>query len=118
VISKDEQRRRFLQRIDDPDRHSKFSPADVRERTFWDDYQHAFSEMLSHTSTEWAPWYLIPGDHKWFARAAAAAVIASALIELDPRYPVGGEETRREMLELRAALEAESGADGAGRHGR
>ena len=107
-ISKDEQRRRFLQRIDDPKRHWKFSPDDVRERAFWDDYQHAFSDMLTHTSTEWAPWHVIPGDHKWFARAAAAAAIASVLIEIDPQYPTVSDETRREMLELRAELEAET----------
>jgi PPK2 family polyphosphate:nucleotide phosphotransferase len=109
-ISKEEQRRRFLQRIDDPKRHWKFSPADVHEREHWDDYQRAFSEMLTHTSTEWAPWHVIPADRKWFARAAAAAAIASALIELDPRFPAVDEETRREMLELRAALAAEGDA--------
>src|SRR5262249_55328678 len=72
-ISKDEQRKRFLERIDRPDKNWKFSTADVREREFWDDYQHAFSEMLSHTSTEWAPWHVIPADRKWFGRTAAAA---------------------------------------------
>ena len=61
-----------------------FSAADIHERAFWGDYQHAFSEMLSHTSTEWAPWYVIPADRKWFARIAAAAALVSALIEIDP----------------------------------
>lgn len=106
-LSKDEQRERFLQRIDDPDRNWKFSPADVEERRRWEDYQEAFSEMLSHTSTDWAPWHVIPADHKWYARVAAAAVIVNTLIEIDPRFPAVSEEARREMLELRSALEAE-----------
>ena len=67
-ISKEEQRARLLRRIDLPDHNWKFSAADVNERERWDDYQRAFSEMLSHTSTEWAPWYVIPADRKWFAR--------------------------------------------------
>ena len=82
------------------------------EREHWDGYQHAFSEMLSHTSTEWAPWYVIPADHKWFARAVAAAAIAGALVELGPRYPTVDPETRREFAELRAALEAEAPSAG------
>lgn len=71
-LSKEEQRIRFLKRIDVPERNWKFSAADVRERARWDDYQRAFSQMLSATSTEWAPWYVIPADHKWFARLCAA----------------------------------------------
>ena len=67
-LSKEEQRIRFLRRIDLPDHNWKFSAADVSERERWDDYQKAFSEMLSHTSTEWAPWYVIPADRKWFAQ--------------------------------------------------
>lgn len=67
-ISKEEQRTRFLRRLDLPDHTWKFSAADVRERRYWDDYQQAISEMLSNTSTEWAPWYVIPADHKWYAR--------------------------------------------------
>jgi PPK2 family polyphosphate:nucleotide phosphotransferase len=107
-LSKEEQRERFLQRIDDPERHWKFSPADVEERRHWDDYQEAFAEMLSHTSTEWAPWYVIPADHKWFARVAAAAAIVHALVELDPQYPAVSDEARQEMLALRAVLEADA----------
>ena len=70
-VSKDEQRKRFLERIDLPEKNWKFSAHDVHERGYWDDYQRAFSEMLSATSTAWAPWHVIPADHKWFARAAA-----------------------------------------------
>ena len=86
-LSKEEQRTRFLRRIDLPDHNWKFSAADVKERSYWDDYQKAFSEMLSNTSTEWAPWYVIPADHKWFARLCAGAVIANALIKIDPQFP-------------------------------
>jgi PPK2 family polyphosphate:nucleotide phosphotransferase len=115
-LSKDEQRRRFLQRIDDPDRNWKFSPADLDERKRWDDYQHAFSEMLSSTSTKWAPWHVIPADRKWYARVAAAAAIASALIEIDPKFPAVSDEVRAQFAELRAELEAEGSPGGPGDH--
>ena len=107
-LSKEEQRRRLLRRIDLPDHNWKFSAADIAERERWDDYQKAFSEMLSHTSTEWAPWYVIPSDRKWFARIAAAAVLVHALIEIDPGYPSVGGERRRELLEFKHALEAQA----------
>ena len=95
-LSKEEQRSRFLRRIDLPDHNWKFSSADVREREYWDDYQKAFSAMLSHTSTDWAPWHVIPADRKWYARIAAAAVIANALIEIDLATPrsAGGRASR------------------------
>jgi PPK2 family polyphosphate:nucleotide phosphotransferase len=112
-LSKEEQRVRFLKRIDRPDKNWKFSASDVRERQSWDDYQHAFSAMLSHTSTEWAPWHVIPADHKWFARACAAAVIAQALIEIDPHYPVPDEDAMKELLGARGQLEAEAPAGAA-----
>jgi PPK2 family polyphosphate:nucleotide phosphotransferase len=107
-LSKEEQRVRFLKRIDLPEKNWKFSSADARERSRWDDYQVAFNEMLSATSTEWAPWYVIPADRKWFARLAAAAVIVDTLIKLDPRYPEVGEEARQELLAVRAELQAEA----------
>jgi PPK2 family polyphosphate:nucleotide phosphotransferase len=107
-LSKEEQRRRFLKRIERRDKNWKFSSADVRERVFWDDYQHAFSEMLSHTSSEWAPWHVIPADRKWFARIASAAAIVSALIEIDPRYPELDDAARRELEHAKADLEAEA----------
>ena len=112
-LSKEEQRIRFLRRIDVPEKNWKFSASDVRERSFWGAYQEAFSEMLTHTSTAWAPWHVIPADHKWFARIAASAVIANALIELDPRYPEVSETTLRELAEVRAELEAEAPAGAA-----
>jgi PPK2 family polyphosphate:nucleotide phosphotransferase len=107
-LSKEEQRRRFLRRIDLPDHNWKFSSADVAERERWDGYQTAFSEMLSNTSTEWAPWYVIPADRKWFARIAAAAVIVDALMEIDPRFPTVGDDERAKLIEAKAVLEAES----------
>jgi PPK2 family polyphosphate:nucleotide phosphotransferase len=107
-LSKEEQRVRFLKRIDDPHRNWKFSAADAHERQSWDDYQRAFSEMLSATSTEWAPWYVIPADHKWFARICASAAIVHALARLDPQYPEVSAETRRELQAARRELEAEA----------
>jgi PPK2 family polyphosphate:nucleotide phosphotransferase len=107
-VSKEEQRRRFLKRIEQPDKNWKFSAADVRERACWDDYQHAFSEMLSHTSTEWAPWHVIPADRKWFARIASAAAIVRALVELDPRYPEVDAGTLEELQRAKAELEGEA----------
>ncbi|TVZ95231.1 polyphosphate kinase 2 family protein [Streptomyces sp. BK340] len=107
-MSKEEQRIRFLKRIDVPERNWKFSPADVRERARWDDYQRAFSQMLSATSTEWAPWYVVPADRKWFARVCAAAVVAHTLIEIDPQYPQVSDETRRGLAEVRRELEREA----------
>ena len=86
-MSKEEQRIRFLRRVDAPEKNWKFSAADARERKYWDDYQAAFSEMLSSTSTGWAPWYVIPADHKWFARVCVSAVLAHTLMEIDPKYP-------------------------------
>jgi PPK2 family polyphosphate:nucleotide phosphotransferase len=111
-LSKEEQRIRFLRRIDLPDHNWKFSAADVKERAYWDDYQKAFSEMLSNTSTEWAPWYVIPADHKWFARICASAVIANALIKINPQYPKVTPEAHDALMETKGLLEAEA-PDGA-----
>src|SRR5271169_1949131 len=83
-ISREEQRARLLRRIDLPDHNWKFSSADVNERERWDDYQKAFSETLSHTSTECAPWYVIPADRKWFARIGVGAVLVNALMKINP----------------------------------
>jgi PPK2 family polyphosphate:nucleotide phosphotransferase len=107
-LSKEEQRTRFLRRIDLPDHNWKFSSADVRERQYWDDYQKAFSEMLTNTSTEWAPWYVIPADRKWYARIAAGAVIANALIDIDPRYPTIDQEAQEALQEIKKTLEAQA----------
>ena len=111
-LSNEEQRQRFLKRIDRPEKNWKFSSADARERRWWDDYQDAFSHMLSATSTEWAPWYVIPADRKWFARVGAAAVIAQALIDIDPRYPALGDDALRPLEAAKRELEDEA-PDGA-----
>ncbi len=107
-LSKEEQRVRFLRRIDLPEHNWKFSSHDVQERKSWDDYQEVFSQMLSHTSTEWAPWHVIPADRKWFARIAAAAVIANALIELDPQYPTLDDDALRDLQATKVELESEA----------
>jgi PPK2 family polyphosphate:nucleotide phosphotransferase len=107
-LSKEEQRIRFLKRIDVPERNWKFSAADARERRRWDDYQDAFSRMLSATSTKHAPWYVIPADHKWFARVCAGAVLAHTLIEIDPQFPTVDREAVRALGEARQELEAEA----------
>ncbi|MFD9093673.1 polyphosphate kinase 2 family protein [Streptomyces collinus] len=112
-LSREEQRVRFLKRIDLPEKNWKFSASDVRERRHWDEYQRAFSEMLSATSTEWAPWYVVPADRKWVARLCTSAVLAHTLMDIDPRYPDVGEEARRELLAAREDLEREAPAGAA-----
>ncbi len=107
-LSKEEQRVRLLRRIDLPDHNWKFSEADIAERGLWESYQKAFSDVLSHTSTEWAPWWVIPADRKWFARIASAAVLVQALIELDPRFPVVTDAKREVLLEAKQVLEAQA----------
>jgi len=107
-LSKEEQRIRFLRRVDLPEKNWKFSAADAREREYWDDYQAAFSDMLSHTSTEWAPWYVIPADHKWFARICASSVLAYTLMEIDPKYPEVDKAREKDLAETRKLLEAEA----------
>ena len=107
-LSKEEQRSRFLRRLDLPDHNWKFSSADLKERERWDDYQKVFSDMLSNTSTEWAPWHVIPADRKWFARLAGGAVILQALMQIDPRFPVVDKQQREALAEAKAALVAQA----------
>ena len=109
-LSKREQAERFLKRIDHPKKNWKFSPSDVRERGYWDDYQQAFDAMLSHTSTPWAPWYVVPADHKWFTRLATAAVLVTTLHTINPRYPAAEPAQREQMAQVRNELEAELGS--------
>jgi PPK2 family polyphosphate:nucleotide phosphotransferase len=105
-VSPEEQRKRFLDRIEQPDSNWKFSPADARERAHWDRYQAAYADMLSHTSTEVAPWYVIPADRKWFMRVAASSVILDALVSIDPRFPKPSDAARAEMEKVKAELVA------------
>ena len=107
-LSKDEQRRRFLERVRDPKKNWKFSEADLAERSHWDDYMHAYEEALGATSTDWAPWYVIPADHKWVARATVATIITTAIAGLDLKYPEVTPEQREQIAEAKKKLEAES----------
>jgi len=108
-LSKDEQRRRFLDRLDEPEKNWKFSAADAREREFWEEYQEAYSQMLTHTSTSWAPWYVVPADHKWFARICVSAILVHALMQIDPRFPVPDAAARADLEAARVRLAAEPG---------
>ena len=103
-VSIEEQRRRLLDRIDTPEKNWKISVADVRERAFWNSYQHAYDKMLTHTSTDSAPWYVIPADRKWFTRAAVADVIVGRLEELRLTYPQVGDEQRALLTAERERL--------------
>jgi PPK2 family polyphosphate:nucleotide phosphotransferase len=106
-LSKEEQARRFRKRLDHPAKNWKFSPADIRERAYWDHYQRAFGEMLSQTSTPWAPWHIVPADHKWFARLATSAAIIQALREINPQYPVASAADGKELEQASRELAAE-----------
>jgi PPK2 family polyphosphate:nucleotide phosphotransferase len=106
-VSKEEQRKRFLARLDKPQKHWKFSPADIFERRYWDSYVLVYEEMLSHTSTKVAPWYVIPADHKWFSRLAVAEAIVGRLEELGCEYPKLSKAQRAALKAARRALEAE-----------
>lgn len=103
-VSREQQKRRFLKRIDDPSRNWKFSSADVNERRYWDDYMHAYSEMLTHTSTELAPWYVIPADNKWFMRYAVSNIIVNRLQRLSLGYPVLPPDEQARLSDARTML--------------
>ncbi|TAE58588.1 MAG: polyphosphate kinase 2 family protein [Nostocales cyanobacterium] len=107
-VSKNEQKKRFLDRIESPDKNWKFSPSDVRERAFWDDYMMAYEDVFNHTSTEYAPWYIIPADKKWFTRLVVADIICKKLRELNLQYPVLGEAEKQRLLEAKTVLESET----------
>src|SRR5580658_5226923 len=106
-VSRREQAKRFLERIDHPEKNWKFSPSDVKERQYWDDYQKAFEAMLSQTSTQWAPWYVVPADHKWVSRLATAAVLVTALDAINPKYPAPDPANAPAMEQVRQELTAE-----------
>jgi len=106
-VSKKEQKRRFIERIDLDDKNWKFSMNDAKERVFWKDYMHAYEEAFTHTSTKHAPWYIIPADNKWFMRLAVAAITYQTLENLDLKYPVLTKEKKQELLEAKKVLLAE-----------
>src|SRR6201991_1806464 len=106
-VSKEEQRERFLDRLDEPAENWKFSMADISERALWAKYQAAYQELIRHTSTPAAPWYVVPADHKWFARVVIGSVIVSALDRLDLKFPKVDPASLEEFKEVRRALENE-----------
>lgn len=107
-VSFEEQRQRFLDRIDRPEKNWKFSVHDVKERSHWEDYMKAYEEVFTHTSTDWAPWHIIPADHKWFTRLTVGNLINDTLGKLNLHYPQVSEEHRQELLKAREILEAEN----------
>jgi PPK2 family polyphosphate:nucleotide phosphotransferase len=103
-LSREEQKKRFLTRIADTARNWKFTPSDVRDRRYWDQYRHAYSEILTATSQPWAPWYVIPADHKSVARLAVAKILAHELRELHPRYPALDRAGRQALAKAKKEL--------------
>jgi PPK2 family polyphosphate:nucleotide phosphotransferase len=103
-VSKDTQKKRFQERLDRPEKNWKFSPSDLAERAYWDDYQAAYEDALGATSTEWAPWYVVPADHKWVTRAVVADVLTAAIRKLGLTYPDVTEEQKKLLAEARAKL--------------
>jgi PPK2 family polyphosphate:nucleotide phosphotransferase len=110
-VSKDEQRKRFLARLDEPAKRWKFSMGDISERKLWDKYMHAYEETIRHTSRPDAPWYVVPADNKWFARIVIAAAMVETLESLDPQYPKVEGAVLKELETVRKALKAEDAAD-------
>jgi PPK2 family polyphosphate:nucleotide phosphotransferase len=106
-VSKDEQRERFLERLDEPEKNWKFSAADVGERAHFAAYMSAYEDMIRHTSTEWAPWHVVPADRKWFTRLIVSATVIDALQTIDPTYPVIDPKAREELARVKASLQAE-----------
>jgi PPK2 family polyphosphate:nucleotide phosphotransferase len=106
-VSKKEQKKRFLERIDDPGKNWKFSLSDLKERGFWDDYQRIYGEVMSQTSTDYAPWFVVPADDKWFARLAIASAIYRQFEKLDLSYPVVSEAQKAELQKAKVKLLAE-----------
>ncbi len=104
-VSQDEQRRRFLKRLNEPEKNWKFSSGDIKERGFWDSYMQAFSAAVSETSRPWAPWYAIPADNKPFMRLCVAEIIYQSMKSLDLHYPVVDEKERQRFDEMREALQ-------------
>ncbi len=104
-VSKKEQKQRFLDRLDEPEKNWKFSAADIHEREYWDDYMKAYEEMIQNTATEDSPWYVVPADHKWFTRLVVSAAIVDTLDRLNLTYPEVDNEKREELQSARRVLE-------------
>ncbi len=110
-ISKEEQRRRLLDRLNNPAKHWKFSANDLPERAFWDDYMNAYEDAIAATSTEWAPWYVIPANHKWASRTLIADIVTNAICNLGLEFPKLTPERKRSLELARVQLEREGAAD-------
>jgi PPK2 family polyphosphate:nucleotide phosphotransferase len=108
-LSREEQKRRFLARLNEPEKNWKFSEADVKERQYWDDYMNAYEDMIRHTATPYAPWYVVPADHKWFTHIAVSYAIIQALEDLDLQFPKVDKERRKQLEAARQALLSEKG---------
>lgn len=106
-VSKKEQKRRFLERLDRPDKNWKFSPSDVKERQYWDAYQDAYEDAIQHTAHEHAPWYVVPADNKWFTRLVVAAAVVHSLEGMNLKYPKVDGEQKAELEKARQQLEKE-----------
>jgi len=107
-VSKDEQKKRFLDRIEQPEKNWKFNSGDAKERALWDDYMKAYEDAIENTSTDESPWYIIPADKKWFTRLAVSEIIVKTLESLDLKYPVVTEAQKAELLEAKKILETEN----------
>jgi PPK2 family polyphosphate:nucleotide phosphotransferase len=107
-VSREEQKKRFMERLDKPEKHWKFSASDIHVRKFWSDYMHAFEEAIQATATKHAPWYVVPADNKWFTRLVVAAAIVEAVEELDLAYPKIDAEKKKGLAAARAELASEA----------
>ena len=103
-LSKKEQKKRFLERLEEPEKNWKFSADDTKEREYWNDYMEAYEDMIRHTATKHAPWYVVPADNKWFTRAVVAAAVIDAMASLDLKYPKVSEEKLKELTAAKRAL--------------
>jgi len=106
-VSRDEQRRRFLERLRNPDKHWKFSMSDLRARSLWDDYMAAYEEAIQRTATKSAPWFVVPADNKWYTRIVVASAILDSLSGLDLRFPTVSDKQEAELRQVQAQLEEE-----------
>jgi PPK2 family polyphosphate:nucleotide phosphotransferase len=106
-ISRAEQRRRFLERLEDPKKHWKFSSSDMAERNYWDDYQHAYEEAIAATSNEWAPWHVIPAEHKWVSRALVAKIVTTTIESLELKYPDVSADKKKQIAQAKKQLQSE-----------
>ena len=106
-VSKEEQKKRFLERLDEPEKNWKFSPADAKERGHWEEYMAAYEDMIRDTATPHAPWFVVPADNKWFARLVVAAAVVDAMEELDLEFPKVTEAQKKELAAARKVLESE-----------